>query len=165
MDPDRTAAVDPKRSLVTGNPDGENLPLSGHCPLGVHNYITRIIVVIHIEADYCFAMDIDTASRRLAELGNPTRLQIVRLLVRAGRDGLAIGELQARLGVPASTLAFHLRGLVTAGFVEQEKQGRSIRCTIDSRGINATLAFVKENCCAGFSTGEPVRSRRASAAP
>jgi ArsR family transcriptional regulator, arsenate/arsenite/antimonite-responsive transcriptional repressor len=104
-------------------------------------------------------MDIDIAARRLAELGSPTRLQIVRLLVQAGRNGLAIGELQARLGVPASTLAFHLRGLVTAGLVEQEKQGRSVRCTIDSRAINATLAFVKENCCAGFSTAAPARSR------
>jgi ArsR family transcriptional regulator len=108
----------------------------------------------------CFSMDIDIAARRLAELGNPTRLQIVRLLVQAGRDGLAIGELQARLGVPASTLAFHLRGLVTAGLVEQEKHGRSVRCTIDLRVINATLAFVKENCCAGFSAPEPVQSPR-----
>jgi ArsR family transcriptional regulator, arsenate/arsenite/antimonite-responsive transcriptional repressor len=112
---------------------------------------------------YVSGMDIDIAARRLAELGNPTRLQIVRLLVQAGRDGLAIGELQARLGVPASTLAFHLRGLVTAGLVEQEKQGRSVRCTIDTRAINATLAFVKENCCAGFSMAEPAQSRRVRA--
>ncbi|HTC08281.1 MAG TPA: helix-turn-helix domain-containing protein, partial [Acetobacteraceae bacterium] len=62
-------------------------------------------------------MDIDTAARGLAELGNTTRLQIVRLLVRAGREGLAIGELQSHLGVPASTLAFHLRGLVSAGLI------------------------------------------------
>jgi DNA-binding transcriptional ArsR family regulator len=124
------------------------------------DYITRIVVAIHVEAEYCFGMDIDIAARRLAELGNPTRLRIVRLLVQAGRDGLAIGELQARLGVPASTLAFHLRGLVTAALVEQEKQGRTVRCTIDSRAINATLAFVKENCCAGFSTADLARSRR-----
>jgi ArsR family transcriptional regulator, arsenate/arsenite/antimonite-responsive transcriptional repressor len=108
-------------------------------------------------------MDIDLAARRLAELGNPTRLQIVRLLVQAGRDGLAIGELQGRLDVPASTLAFHLRGLVTAGLVEQERQGRSVRCTIDLRAINATLAFVKENCCAGFSAHEPAQSQRVRA--
>ncbi len=109
-------------------------------------------------------MDIEIAARRLAELGNPTRLQIVRLLVQAGGEGLAIGELQARLGVPASTLAFHLRGLVTAGLVEQEKQGRTVRCSINSRAINATLAFVKENCCASFSSAEPAKLRRASTA-
>jgi DNA-binding transcriptional ArsR family regulator len=109
-------------------------------------------------------MDIEVAARRLAELGNPTRLQIVRLLVQAGREGLAIWELQARVGVPASTLAFHLRGLVTAGLVKQERQGRTVLCTIDLRATNATLAFVKENCCAGFSDAEPATPRRASSA-
>lgn len=95
-------------------------------------------------------MDIETAARGLAELGNTTRLQIVRLLVRAGGDGLAIGELQSRLGVPASTLAFHLRGLVSAGLVAQQRQGRVVRCTPQYEAINATLAFVQEQCCAGF---------------
>ena len=74
-------------------------------------------------------MDIETAARRLAELGNPIRLQVVRLLVQAGREGLAIGDLQSRLRVPASTLAFHLRGLVTAGLVDQRKEGRVVRST------------------------------------
>jgi DNA-binding transcriptional ArsR family regulator len=95
-------------------------------------------------------MDIDIAAKRLSELGNPTRLQIVRLLVRAGGEGLPIGEVQARLGVPASTLAFHLRGLVTAGLVRQQRHGRTVLCTIDSLAINEALAFVKENCCTGF---------------
>ncbi|HET6238180.1 MAG TPA: helix-turn-helix transcriptional regulator, partial [Acetobacteraceae bacterium] len=98
----------------------------------------------------CRGMDIDTAARGLAELGNATRLQIVRLLVRAGREGLAIGELQSHLGVPASTLAFHLRGLVSAGLIAQRREGRVVRCTPHSAAINATLAFVKEHCCAGF---------------
>jgi DNA-binding transcriptional ArsR family regulator len=95
-------------------------------------------------------MDIETAVRGLAELGNTTRLQIVRLLVRAGGEGLAIGELQSRLGVPASTLAFHLHGLVSAGLVAQQRQGRVVRCTPQYGTINETLAFVKEHCCAGF---------------
>lgn len=96
-------------------------------------------------------MDIDTAARGLAELGNTTRLQIVRLLVQAGRGGLAIGELQSHLGLPASTLAFHLRGLVSAGLVAQQREGRVVRCTPQLAAINATLAFVKEHCCAGVS--------------
>jgi ArsR family transcriptional regulator, arsenate/arsenite/antimonite-responsive transcriptional repressor len=99
-------------------------------------------------------MDLDTAARRLAELGNATRLEIVRLLVRAGPEGLAIGEIQSRLGTPASTLAFHLRGLVTAGLVVQARQGRTVRCTPCFDLINETLAFVKENCCAGFEDAE-----------
>ena len=100
-------------------------------------------------------MDIETAARRLAELGNSTRLQIVRLLVQAGPEGLAIGEFQSRLGVPASTLAFHLRGLVTRGLVHQQKEGRIVRCTPNYAAINETLAFVKENCCVGVSVDEP----------
>jgi DNA-binding transcriptional ArsR family regulator len=95
-------------------------------------------------------MDIDTAARALAELGNATRLQIVRLLVRVGGEGLAIGELQSRLGVPASTLAFHLRGLVAAGLVAQQREGRVVRCTPEYATINETLAFVKQHCCTGF---------------
>jgi len=95
-------------------------------------------------------MDIETAARCLAELGNTTRLQIVRLLVRAGTEGLAIGELQSHLGVPASTLAFHLRGLVSVGLVAQRRQGRIVQCTPEYAAIDATLAFVKEHCCTGF---------------
>jgi len=102
-------------------------------------------------------MDIETAARRLAELGNSTRLQIVRLLLQAGPEGLSIGELQSRLHVPASTLAFHLRGLVTRGLVHQQKEGRMVRCTPNYAAINETLAFVKENCCAGASVDELTR--------
>jgi DNA-binding transcriptional ArsR family regulator len=109
-------------------------------------------------------MDLDTAARRLAELGNATRLEIVRLLVRAGPDGLAIGEIQSRLGTPASTLAFHLRGLVTAGLVAQVREGRTVRCTPRFDVLNKTLAFVKEHCCAGFdevaARPEPETERR-----
>jgi ArsR family transcriptional regulator len=96
---------------------------------------------------YVPGMDLDTAAKRLAELGNATRLQIVRLLVRSGRDGLAVGEIQSRLGIPASTLAFHLRGLVVAGLVDQERQGRLVHCRPNIDLINETLDFVKENCC------------------
>ncbi len=99
---------------------------------------------------YIPPMKLDTAAKRLAELGNTTRLQIFRLLVQAGRDGLSIGEIQSYLGVPASTLAFHLRGLVVAGLVEQERQGRVVTCRPNIAALNDTLAFVKENCCVGF---------------
>ena len=106
-------------------------------------------------------MDIETAARGLAELGNITRLQIVRLLVRAGGGGLAIGELQSRLGVPASTLAFHLRGLVSAGLVAQQREGRVVRCTPTLAAIDETLAFVKEHCCAGFGDAQKPNSAAA----
>jgi DNA-binding transcriptional ArsR family regulator len=116
-----------------------------------------------MQVDYLRHMDIETAARRLAELGNSTRLQIVRLLVRAGPEGVPIGELQAHLGVPASTLAFHLRGLVTAGLVHQQKEGRIVRCTPSIAAINETLTYVKENCCAGLATDRPLNVAPSSA--
>jgi DNA-binding transcriptional ArsR family regulator len=103
-------------------------------------------------------MDIDTAAKRLAELGNRTRLEIFRLLVRAGQQGLTIGEIQARLAVPASTLAFHLRGLVGAGLVEQQRDGRKVWCRARYDVLNGVLAFLKEECCVGFADA-PVVAR------
>lgn len=103
-------------------------------------------------------MDMDSAARRLAELGNVTRLSIFRLLVQAGPDGLAIGEIQSRLDIPASTLAFHLRGLVTAALVTQAREGRTVRCRSRLAALNETLAFVKQHCCAGFADEDGAES-------
>ncbi|MBN9022691.1 MAG: helix-turn-helix transcriptional regulator, partial [Rhizobiales bacterium] len=66
-------------------------------------------------------MDIDHAARQLEALGNPTRLRIYRSLVRAGGDGLPVGRLQERLAIPGSTLSHHLRQLVAAGLITQER--------------------------------------------
>jgi ArsR family transcriptional regulator, arsenate/arsenite/antimonite-responsive transcriptional repressor len=90
------------------------------------------------------------AARCLAELGNLTRLDIYRLLVRAGPAGLNITEIQSRLGVPASTLAFHLRGLVGAGLVAQEKSGRTVICRAQYDRMDAVMEFLREHCCEGF---------------
>jgi ArsR family transcriptional regulator, arsenate/arsenite/antimonite-responsive transcriptional repressor len=100
-------------------------------------------------------MDRTLAARCLGELGNLTRLDIYRLLVRAGPSGLNISTLQARLDVPMSTLTFHLRGLVTAGLVLQEKLGREVICRAHYRQANAVVEFLRENCCKGFEAEEP----------
>ena len=90
------------------------------------------------------------AARCLAELGNLTRLDIYRLLVRAGPAGLNVGEIQTRLDVPASTLAFHLRGLINVGLLTQEKVGREVRCTVKHRQLTSVINFLLEECCKGF---------------
>ena len=107
-------------------------------------------------------MDRALAARCLSELGNLTRLDVYRLLVRAGPKGLNIREIQTRLDIPASTLAFHLRGLVNAELVLQQKSGREIVCRAHLRQVNAVIEFLREKCCAGFED-EPVavRARRA----
>jgi len=101
------------------------------------------------------------AAQCLSELGNPTRLDIYRLLVRGGLDGMKIGDIQARLGVPASTLAFHLGGLVAVGLVSQEKVGREVICRPRHRQLTAVMEFLREECCKGFDD-EPMTLRQAS---
>ncbi len=59
-------------------------------------------------------MDLNTAANALRELGHPTRLSIYRELVRAGHEGLPVGELQKHLEIPASTLSHHLSALISA---------------------------------------------------
>ena len=66
----------------------------------IHNYITRCIVSFDALLPYAGAMNCKFSSQCLAQLGNPTRLDIYRLLVRAGPDGMNIGDIQTRLGVP-----------------------------------------------------------------
>jgi ArsR family transcriptional regulator len=107
-------------------------------------------------------MDRSLAARCLSELGNLTRLDVYRLLVRAGPKGLNIREIQTRLDIRASTLAFHLRGLVNAELVAQQKAGREIVCRANHRRLNDVIDFLREKCCAGFED-EPIvaRSRRA----
>jgi DNA-binding transcriptional ArsR family regulator len=94
-------------------------------------------------------MQIDAAAKVFAELGNSTRLEILRLLIKAGPEGLPIGEIQEALEIPASTLAFHLRGAVGAGLVAQEKQGRTVLCRPRFDRLNEAIAFLKEECCVG----------------
>lgn len=93
------------------------------------------------------------AARCLEKLGNPTRLEVFRLLVRAGEEGLAVGDIQEHLGVPASTLSHHLAHLVSAGLVQQEREGRVLRCRPDFRLMNAVIGFLTEECCAGVGAG------------
>ncbi|WP_292935739.1 metalloregulator ArsR/SmtB family transcription factor [Noviherbaspirillum sp.] len=94
-------------------------------------------------------MDLATSAKRLASLGHENRLELFQLLVQAGSEGMTIGELQAVLDRPASTLAFHLRELVSAGLVVQEKEGRAVRCHANYRALNEVLQFIKQDCCKG----------------
>lgn len=106
-------------------------------------------------------MQLETAATRLAELGNVTRLRIFRLLVRSGENPLAVGEIQAELGIPASTLSHHISRLVWAGLVEQVREGRVLRCRPRFDALNALVDFLYEECCqAGESYSRRSRGRR-----
>lgn len=103
-------------------------------------------------------MDLNHAARCLEKLGNPTRLEIFRLLVRAGEQGLAVGELQAHLGIPASTLSHHVAQLVNVGLVSQEREGRVLRCLPNYALMGALTRYLTDECCRGV--GKPASERR-----
>jgi ArsR family transcriptional regulator len=91
-----------------------------------------------------------SAALSLAALGHDTRLAIFRLLVRAGDDGLNVGEIGQHLDMAASTLAHHLGALVDAGLVIQERQGRQIVNRVDYEAMRRTVSFLTAECCVGI---------------
>ena len=94
-------------------------------------------------------MKTSAALASLTALGQETRLAAFRRLVQAGPDGLSVGELRERLDVPPATLTAHLNILRAAGLVQDEREGRVIRVRANYSHMDALLAYLTENCCAG----------------
>ena len=91
--------------------------------------------------------ELDTAAARLEALGNPTRLRIYRTLVRAGDAGLAVGQVQERIGIAASTLSHHLHRLLIAGLVDQQRQGTTLVCRANYEVMHELVGFLVNECC------------------
>ena len=85
----------------------------------------------------------------LGALAQETRLEIFRLLVQRGPEGLAAGQVGERLGLPSATLSFHLMQLKHAGLVSSRRESRSIIYSANYRTMNTLLAYLTENCCGG----------------
>ncbi len=95
------------------------------------------------------SLEIERAAQAFAALGSEQRLSVLRALVRAGPDGLRVGELKDRTGLAASTLSHHLRFLTQSGLIEQTKQGREIICVGAAyETVEALAAFLIRECCA-----------------
>ena len=94
-------------------------------------------------------MDEQRAATALSALGHEARLGIFRLLVRAGREGLNIGDIGRLCGLPPSTLAHHLGTLVDAGLVLQEREGREVINRADYAAVRGVFDFVEAECCMG----------------
>ena len=92
-------------------------------------------------------MNLKTAATCLEKLGNPTRLQVFRLLVKAGSEGMPVGEIQERLSVPASTLSHHVSHLMQAGLVSQTREGRVLRCSPNFPLMDELIGFLTSECC------------------
>ena len=93
--------------------------------------------------------DTNLHARALAALGHDARLSIFRLLVKAGHDGLRVGEIGDHLGIAPSTLAHHLSALVDAGLVVQDKQGREVFNRADFDALHRLVGFLTSHCCTG----------------
>ncbi len=93
-------------------------------------------------------MKIDDAAARLEALGNPTRLQIYRALVRAGEAGMPVGKLQTKLSLPASTLSHHLKSLLAVGLISQERQATTLICRANYDVMRGLVDFLVAECCA-----------------
>ena len=90
-----------------------------------------------------------STARSLAALGHEARLDIFRLLVKAGPDGMSVGQIAEYLNMAASTLAHHLRSLVDAGLVVQSKNGREVVNTANYDAMTALVSFLTDQCCVG----------------
>ena len=93
-------------------------------------------------------MKIDDAAPRLEALGNPTRLQIYRALVRAGEAGMPVGKLQTKLNLAASTLSHHLKSLLAVGLISQERQATTLICRTNYDVMRGLVDFLVAECCA-----------------
>ncbi len=93
-------------------------------------------------------MNIEQAAKQLEALGNPTRLEVYRTLVRAGANGLAVSSVQQKIGIPASTLSHHLHRLILTGLVTQERQATTLICRANYPAMRDLLGFLADECCA-----------------
>jgi ArsR family transcriptional regulator, arsenate/arsenite/antimonite-responsive transcriptional repressor len=85
----------------------------------------------------------------LAALAQENRLVIYRHLVQAGPQGLPVGKIGERLGLPGATLSFHLNALKQAGLVTCNRKGRSLIYAPDFQRMSALLGYLLNNCCGG----------------
>lgn len=85
----------------------------------------------------------------LSALGQETRLEVFRLLVRSGAEGIAAGEIASKLGAVPNTMSAHLKVLSQAGLARTEREGKSIRYFADMTGFRELLVFLMEDCCNG----------------
>ncbi|MBU2090198.1 MAG: metalloregulator ArsR/SmtB family transcription factor [Alphaproteobacteria bacterium] len=94
-------------------------------------------------------MDNLSAIESLSALAQETRLEVFRLLVQAGPEGLYAGEIAARLDVLQNTLSTNLAVLSRAGLIQARREGRSIRYSADLNAMSALLGFLMQDCCGG----------------
>jgi len=94
-------------------------------------------------------MDQSAALAAFAALAQSTRLDVFRLLVRAGTNGMPAGEIGVKLGVRQNTMSANLAVLARSGLLRAERDGRTVRYFADLDGIRDLLGFLMQDCCGG----------------
>ena len=94
-------------------------------------------------------MEISIAVSALSALAQESRLEIFRFLVQAGKNGVPAGTIAQRLGLPPSTLSFHLNQLKQAGLIECRRESRTLFYSANYDSMNGLLVYLTENCCQG----------------
>ncbi|HBR97912.1 MAG TPA: transcriptional regulator [Gammaproteobacteria bacterium] len=92
-------------------------------------------------------MENDVVAKLLSELGHSTRLSVFRLLVKAGPNGLPVGEVQQRLAIAGPTLSHHLHRLIGVGLVRQYREGRTLYCVAQLDPLREVVGFLDRECC------------------
>jgi ArsR family transcriptional regulator, arsenate/arsenite/antimonite-responsive transcriptional repressor len=112
-------------------------------------------------------MDGKQVAGALGALGHETRLAVFRLLVQRGPDGLSAGTIAEAVGLPPSSLTFHLQQLMHAGLITQRRLSRQLIYATDFTAMNALMGYLTENCCGRGQVCapvcEPAKTSRATA--
>ncbi len=122
------------------------------------NYISSFMITTASPYPGTFPNGVEQAAEGFAALGSPSRLALLRILVRTGEDGLTIGRLQKKSGLAASTLAHHIRALANCGLVIQNRQGREVITQLNYSRVSALSRFLICECCSDARTG-PARNK------
>ena len=93
-------------------------------------------------------MELELVAKALKELGHTTRLTLYKRIVRAGMQGVAVGQLQEKLDIPGSTLSHHISSLASAGLICQRREGRTLYCVAQYKQLVGVINFLQQECCA-----------------
>lgn len=112
---------------------------------------------ILVLSKYCklVAVELEAAVAALGALAHEHRLRAYRLLVEAGPDGMPAGTIAEQLGIPPSSLTFHLQALLHAGLVSQRRVSRQLIYAMLPTAMNGLVAYLTEHCCGGRASCAP----------
>ncbi|SFD21134.1 ArsR/SmtB family transcription factor [Pseudoalteromonas denitrificans] len=92
-------------------------------------------------------MELNAIADKFSELGHKTRLTIFKQLVKAGSEGLPVGNLQQTLKIPGSTLSHHVSRLINVGLIKQHRDGRTLYCIAQYDALQDVINFLTDECC------------------